>query len=133
MSLMQVQSKPDQIVAGIKWERVKIQVDDQFEDADRAIIHPFIIVVWSDAVWFVEEQDVNDETLNRVVIEGKSLSFEDARRDATLALLGACGSAHFFLYSTQAKSSEGIRSLIDICDETARIIRDSAINLTPED
>lgn len=133
MSLMQVQSKPDQMVAGIKWERVKIQVDDQFEDADQAIIHSFIMIVWSDAVWVVEERDLNDETLNRVVVEGKSLSFEDARRDATLALLGACGAADFFLYSTQAKSPEGIRALISTCEETARIIRSSAINLTSED
>lgn len=128
MSLMQVQSKPDQIAAGIKWERIKIQVDGQPEDADQVFIHPFVMFVWSDAAWVVEECDADDETFNRVVVEGKSLSVEDARRDATLALLGACGAAQFFLYYEQTQSPEGIRALIDTCDETARLIREAALN-----
>lgn len=132
---IQARSTPDQIAAGIKWERVKLQTGAQDEEeVDQAKIHTFVMLVWDDAGWAVEEVDDNDATFVEVLSQGQSLSVEDARRDATLALLGACEAAYFFLYHhPKSQSPEGIRALIATCDATAQIIRSSAINLTSED
>lgn len=124
MSLMrqfQVRSTPDQMVAGIKWERASGFNGHVPEEFDRAQIHMFTMFVFDDGVWCVNER-VGEED-GEILVDGKSLSVEEARRDATMALLGACESALFFHRAHDGWCLMSDLNMVKECDETARIIR----------
>lgn len=132
MTKIQVQSTPDQIAAGIKWERVKIHHGVLTEEFDQAVIHTFAMLVRDDGAWSIHEIQ-RTGTPGMVMVQGESADASAARRDATLALLGACEGAEFFFYAKQTLSLTARWDVVKVCNETARIIRDSAINLTSED
>ena len=128
---IQARSTPDQIAAGVKWERVKIHHGVLVQEFDQAVIHTFVILVRDDGAWSVHAREGGKP--GRVVVQGESVDASAARRDATISLLGACEAAQFFFSGQQTFNVVSLMKMVDICDETARIMRDSAINLTSED
>jgi hypothetical protein len=128
---IQARSTPDEIAAGIKWERVKIHHGVLTQEFDQAAIHAFIMLVRDDGAWSVHAREGGKS--GRVVVQGESMDVSAARRDATLALLGACEAAQFFFSRQQTFNVVSFLKMVDVCDETARIIRSSATSLIPED
>ena len=130
---IQARSTPDQIAAGVKWERVKIHHGVLVQEFDQSIINDsFVMLVRDDGAWSIHEHDPMTVEPGCVIVQGESPDADAARRDATLALLGACEAAHYFLFENRLHDIMAQIALRAACDATAQIMRDSAINPTDE-
>lgn len=128
MSKIQVRSTPDEIAAGIKWERVKIEHGVLTEEFGQAVIHMFVMLVRDDGAWSVHELKKRTGKPGMVMVQGESTDAAAARRDAALALLGACEGAEFFYYAKSMLDLMAKWDVVKECNETARLIREAALN-----